>query len=255
MRTYRAIIVEDEPPAARRLEQMLTQFHPSIEVVAMADSVATAIEIFSTDIAYDLVLMDVQLGDGLSFEIWDTVEISKPVIFTTAYDSYTLKAFKVNSVDYLLKPIDQDELDKSLEKFINYDDATATVSKSFFEQLLDPEKDKRYRKRFLIKKGKQLEVLSISQVAYLYSEDGYTHAMTISGKSNLLDATLDALQQQLDPADFHRINRKMIISLSSIDSIEPYFNSRLRLKLSPKSNVDMTVSRDRVKGFKHWLDQ
>lgn len=248
---YKAIIIEDEPPAARRLTNMLAKCHKEISVVGYADSIKSTVTLLQNSPAHDLIFMDVQLGDGLSFDIWKQVEVARPVIFTTAYDDYTLDAFKVNSIDYLLKPIDQEDLDQSITQYHTYGLATRNQGIKEIVTQLDTTP---LRQRFLVKKGNHLTVVSIDQVAYLYSEDGYTHLVTSSGHKHLVDQTLDALSQELEPSLFYRISRKMIVSALAITSIHPYLNSRLKLHLSPTTTVDTIVSRDRVRDFKAWLD-
>lgn len=250
--SYKVIIIEDEPPASARLKKMLQSCSIPLEVVKVLDSVEDSIAYFEKFTNYDLLFMDVQLGDGLSFDIFKSVMIHKPIIFTTAYDDYTLQAFKVNSIDYLLKPIDQEDLDSAVIKFSGQQSngpSTIDISK-LTETLNKPE----YKHRFLVKKGKQLVVIPTSEVAYFYSEDGYTLLGQCNGGKHIVDLTIDQLVEVLDPSIFHRINRKMLISLNCISAIHEYFNSRLKLELYPKPLFDVIVSRDRVKIFKGWLN-
>lgn len=254
---YKAIIIEDEPPAAKRLTKMLEQSPYDIEVIDVMDSVESAIELLKKAPHHDLIFMDIQLGDGISFEIFKQVKIEKPVIFTTAYDEYTLQAFKVNSIDYLLKPIDHEDLEKSLAQFIAYHDSHKE-SDRYSDHILDmieEIKKPNYKDRFLVKKGNQLMVVPCHEVRYFYSEDGYAHMCTSKGNKYILDQTMDTIHKQVNPSKFHRINRKVILSIDSIGSIHPYFNSRLKLKLEPDSHFEVVVSRERVKEFKDWLDQ
>lgn len=223
-----------------------------LEVIEVLDSVEDSIAYFKNFNNYDLLFMDVQLGDGLSFDIFKSVSIHKPVIFTTAYDDYTLQAFKVNSIDYLLKPIDQDDLDNAVIKFTG---RQANGNNGFDMSLLSKAlKQPDYKHRFLVKKGKQLNVVPTCDVAYFYSEDGYTILCQRQGAKHIVDMTIDQLIKVLDPAEFHRINRKMVVSLNCIGSIHEYFNSRLKLDLEPRPSFDVIVSRDRAKGFKCWLN-
>lgn len=250
--SHKVIIIEDEPPAAKRLIKMLQKSTTPLEVIDVLDSVEDSIAYLKKFTDYDLLLMDVQLGDGLSFDIFKDVPIEKPVIFTTAYDDYTLQAFKVNSIDYLLKPIDQEDLDNAL---IQYSNRQSQNDQPFdlnllAESLRKPE----YKHRFLVKKGKQLVVIPTCEVAYFYSEDGYSLMMHDEGAKHIIDMTMDQLSECLDPAQYHRINRKMIVNLKGINGIHEYFNSRLKLDLVPKPSFDIIVSRDRVKGFKSWLN-
>ena len=250
--TFRVIIIEDEPPAAKRLISMLEACSVSVEIMEVLDSVEDSIAYFKNFDNYDLLFMDVQLGDGLSFDIFKSVEIRKPIIFTTAYDDYTLQAFKVNSVDYLLKPIDQEDLENALVSFSQQMSSGSALMN--MTQLVESLKKTEYKHRFLVKKGKQLLVVPIEDVAYFYSEDGYTLLGDKSGGKHIIDMTIDQLCAVLNPSIFHRINRKMIISLDCIQAIHEYFNSRWKLELNPAPAFDVIVSRDRSKGFKVWLN-
>lgn len=250
--SYKVIIIEDEPPASTRLLKMLQSCTIPLEVVEVLDSVEDSITYLKNFHNYDLLFMDVQLGDGLSFDIFKSVTIHKPVIFTTAYDDYTLQAFKVNSIDYLLKPIDQEDLDNAVIKFSGQ--RVNGVQEFDLSQLTESLKAPVYKHRFLVKKGKQLIVIPTSEITYFYSEDGYTLLIHQNGSKYIIDLTIDQLCEVLDPSNFHRINRKMVVSLNSIAQINEYFNSRLKLELKPTPTFDVVVSRDRVKGFKHWLN-
>lgn len=250
--SYRVIIIEDEPPASKRLVKMLQSCIIPLEVIAVLDSVEDSISYFKNFINYDLLFMDVQLGDGLSFDIFKSVSIHKPIIFTTAYDNYTLQAFKVNSIDYLLKPIDQEDLENAIAKFTGqHASGMSSFDMSLIKETL---KKPDYKHRFLVKKGKQLIVIPTTEVAYFYSEDGYTLLGHSNGTKHIIDLTIDQLVEVLDTSVFHRINRKMVISLNCISAIHEYFNSRLKLELNPKPNFDVVVSRDRVKECKGWLN-
>lgn len=250
--SYKVIVIEDEPPAAKRLLKMLETCTIPLEVIEVLDSVEDSVAYLKSFKQYDLLFMDVQLGDGLSFDIFKSVKIHKPIIFTTAYDDYALQAFKVNSIDYLLKPIDQEDLDNAVIKFSgqNINESNSLDLSRLAETLKKPE----YKHRFMVKKGKQLLVISTNEVAYFYSEDGYTILGHSVGSKHILDMTIDQLVEILDPSVFHRINRKMVVSLKCISGIHEYFNSRLKLELSPKPSFDVIVSRDRAKGFKRWLN-
>ena len=249
--SYKVIVIEDEPPASKRLLKMLENCTIPLEVVEVLDSVEDSVAYLKNFHNYDLLFMDVQLGDGLSFDIFKSVTIHKPVIFTTAYDDYALQAFKVNSIDYLLKPIDQEDLDNAVVKFTGQANGSFTFDMS---QLAETLKKPEYKHRFLVKKGKQLIVIPIAEAAYFYSEDGYTMLCHSSGSKHIIDLTIDQLVEVLDPSTFHRVNRKMVVSLGCIAAIHEYFNSRLKLELNPKPSFDAIVSRDRVKVFKGWLN-
>lgn len=248
------LIIEDENPASKRLTQLILQQRPQAKIVEVIDSVEGAATWFNTFDAPDLVFMDIQLSDGLSFDIFSRAEVPAPVIFTTAYDQYTLKAFKVNSVDYLLKPIDPEELEQAFEKFDRLHRQIPAYDQGAIAQVLASITQKEYKSRFLVKVGQQLTYIPVTEVSYFYSEDGIVHALCKNGKRHILDYTLDQLQSVVDPATFFRVNRKIIISVDSIHKIHSYFNSRLKLELLPRTQMETIVSRDRVNDFKAWLD-
>ncbi len=250
----KVLIIEDEIPAAKRLSSLVRQFRPNAQIVEVIDSVEGAIKWLNTFEKPDLLFMDIQLSDGLSFDIFNHSEINTPVIFTTAYDQYMLKAFKVNSVDYLLKPIDPDELEKAFLKFDTIFRQPQFYDKSAIENLLKVMTQKEYKSRFIVKVGQQLTYISIEDISYFYSEDGLLCVKTKNGKRHILDYTLDQLEQVLDPSEFFRINRKIITRINAIQKIHTYFNSRLKLELHPKTELEVIVSRDRVGDFKKWLD-
>jgi two-component system response regulator LytT len=247
MNPIRICIVEDENPAARRIERLLADAPYHTEVILHVSSVAEGNKLLFKRKDIDLILMDIRLGDGISLEILEKTEIETPIIFTTAYDEYTLKAFKHQSIDYLLKPVDADELYAAIKKYIsiykNQDSSKALSEKTFT-----------YKERFLVKSGSHLRVIRKEEIAYFYSEEGYTHIVCDHGKKYVLDDTLDSIIRLLDPKDFFRINRSMIISHRCIDKIETYFNSRYALKLSPVFPDQVIVSREKVKDFKEWLE-
>jgi DNA-binding LytR/AlgR family response regulator len=251
----RIVIVEDETPAANRLERMIKEIRPQVEVVKRLDSVEDAVEYFNTQPALDLAFLDIQLADGLSFDIFSSASIPCPIIFTTAYDHYAVKAFKVNSVDYLLKPVDEEELKHAIEKFeqLHHNgQGQLTDVKAIIQAVRGDQAH--YRKRFLVKNAGRLVFLQSEDVAYFFSEEGITFLVTRSNERYLLEATLEELETQLDPECYFRINRKMIICSECIDRIEPYSNNRLLLKLKPDFAEEVVVSRHRTAEFKQWLD-
>ena len=248
------LIIEDEIPAAKRLSKLVSQFKPEAQVLEVIDSVEGAVKWLNTFEKPDLLFMDIQLSDGLSFDIFNHTEIQSPIIFTTAYDQYTLKAFKVNSVDYLLKPIDPEELEKAFLKFDKIFRQPQSYDQSTIENLLKAMTQKEYKSRFIVKTGQQLIYISVEDISYFYSDDGLLCVKTKNGKRHILDYTLDQLEQVLDPSQFFRINRKIITRIEAINKIHTYFNSRLKLELQPKTELEVIVSRDRVNDFKKWLD-
>ena len=248
------IIIEDEQPAAKRLKKLVTALSSEIEILEVIDSVEDAVEWFNSNPHPDLAFFDIQLADGLSFSIFEKVEVKCPVIFTTAYDQYAIKAFKVNSIDYLLKPIDPVELDKAWEKYMNLQSDVTNDLSSIVAAFKEANQKKNYKERFLIKKGEQFKYLTINDVAYFISDDGLSFLIDKNGKRFIVDDKLDALENTLNPRHFFRINRKLIISDTSVSKINAYFNSRLKLELSPSTKEDVIVARERVSSFKKWLN-
>lgn len=252
----KTLIIEDERPAAKRLAKLLGEHCPGCEIIEMIDSVETAVHWLGHSPQPDLILMDIQLADGLSFDIFSKTEVSAPVIFTTAFDQYTLRAFKVNSVDYLLKPIDPEELKRAIEKFRKFHQKKETYDRTGLEKMLRSVlPQQRHKERFLIKTGTHLNYLPTAEIAYFFSEDGLTFAQALNGKKHIIEHTLDQLSETLDPKDFFRANRQVFVRLQSIKGISTWFNSRLKLELEPPNDLNMVVSRERVAAFKAWLDR
>ncbi len=250
------LIIEDEYHAQKYLSNLIKQVIPTAQILDMLDSVEDAVDWFKNNAAPDLIFMDIQLADGLSFNIFKKVEVNAPVIFTTAFDQYTLQAFKVNSVDYLLKPIDEIDLKKAINKYDQlYGNNQSFNRESLLKVINSFQQKEHFRQRFLIKQGKDFIYLPVEQIAYLYSSDGMTFIMDKSKKRHLLDSTLDSIEKELNPKNFYRISRKQIIHIQSVAKIFSYFNHRLKLELKPESKVEAIVSRERVKEFKAWLDQ
>ena len=250
------LLIEDEYHARQHLISLIEEVVPEAEIIRVIDSVEDAVEWFHANPAPELIFMDIQLADGLSFEIFKEVEIKTPVVFTTAFDQYTLKAFKVNSVDYLLKPIELKELRSAFAKFRDVHDTGNTFDIRSMQQVFDNlQNQKTFRSRFLIKKGQSWQSLPVEDVAYLYSEDGLTFAIDRNARRFQLDITLEKLDDQLDPMEFFRINRKQIIHFKSIEKIHSWFNHRMKVNLKPKEPFESIVSREKVKHFKSWLDR
>ena len=241
-------------PAAKQLTKLIHAYDAQYKVIHHCDSVESTLEWLAGADQPDLIMMDIQLADGVSFEIFQKTELLIPVIFTTAYDQYTLKAFKHNSIDYLLKPIDVDELYQALQKFQTLrGHAPHPIHK--MESLLSSFLPKHYKERFVIKSGQQLLYIKTKDISYFYADQGILYAKSMLGKRHALDYTLDQLAAMLNPTTFFRINRKAIIHIESIQKINTYFNSRLKLVLAPIPDFEPIVSRDRVNNFKSWLDQ
>lgn len=247
------VILEDEPLAAKRLETLVKSIEPTAEILAKLDSVRGTVKWLNEHPQPDLLLMDIQLADGLSFEVFQQVDVTAPIIFTTAYDEYAIRAFKVNSVDYLLKPIEQDELRAAMDKFKQQRHATSQdqIGK-VLESLLSQRTD--WKTRFLLKAGARFDVVETANVAYLYAEDKVVFLVTNEQKRYIIDDTLDELEHKLDPKCFFRLNRKYFSQLSAIERIEPHFNGRLKIKLRHRDDDDIYVSREKAELFKKWLD-
>ncbi|WP_031425963.1 LytR/AlgR family response regulator transcription factor [Flavimarina sp. Hel_I_48] len=246
----KVVLIEDEKPAARRLHRMLSK--ENLEVETMLHSVAEGITWFSENEHPDLIFLDIQLSDGLSFEIFEKVDVKSAVIFTTAYDEYALKAFKLNSVDYLLKPIDQNELHSAVAKFKSVNKSQSTqFDANYFKELLT---GKSYKTRFTISVGQHLKIVETSEITCFYTENKATYLKNEHGRSYLLDTTLDMLEKELDPEKFFRINRQVIIQLKAIEDIVAYTNSRLKINLKKVDGSAFIVARERVKDFKNWLE-
>ncbi len=251
----RILIIEDEAPAYRRLHNLLSETGENIEVVDVVDSIADGLNWLRTHGCPDLIMSDIQLSDGLSFEIYRQFEVECPIIFTTAYDEYMLDAFQSNGIDYLLKPLQSADLQRSLEKFKrlrgNGRDAPTPDLKRLLANL--GQASKVYKTRFLVKVGSKLIPVTIDEVGWFRYADGGTELHTLSGKMYAIDAPLDLLEKQLDPALFFRINRQYLARIQSIGTVHQYFKGKLKLQLTPTPAEDVTVSRERARLFKEWL--
>jgi len=251
----KVVIIEDEIPAANRLIKLLRNMDDAIDIVGKFDSVEPSAQYFQSSPPVDLVFMDIQLADGLSFDIFSKATITAPVIFTTAFDQYTLKAFKVNSVDYLLKPIDENELQRAVEK---YRQLYAKKENYFSEKILKMMTEMaavKYKERLLIKRGQQLSYLKTEITAYCYADGKLCYAVDFSNHKYLLETNLSELEEQLQPSKFYRINRSMLVNIDAVKKVHTWLGGRLKLELSLASTAETVVSRDRVNGFKDWLGQ
>ncbi|MCV6629027.1 MAG: LytTR family DNA-binding domain-containing protein [Flavobacteriaceae bacterium] len=248
----RVIIIEDEKPAARRLQRMLEE--KNIAVQTMLHSVEEAVEWFEENPQPDLIFLDIQLSDGLSFEIFEHVAVDSAIIFTTAYDQYALQAFKLNSIDYLLKPIDKIELQKAVDQYLQQQQTkTVALPLGEIQQMLGYKSTSNYKTRFSVKVGQHIKRINLSEIVCFYSENKGTYVHTRENRSYLLDWSLEALDPLLDPEIFYRTGRKYIVHIDAIRDIISYTNSRLQLKLEAFNESDVIVARDRVKNFKTWI--
>lgn len=247
----RVLIIEDEMPAKAQLERMIKQNFPQLEVVGHATSIVGAIDWLNKQTA-DLIFTDVELSDGLCFDIFSRVETKADIIFTTAYDNYAIKAFKVNSIDYLMKPIEGDEFVAAVEKSIR-NQQKRTLDLSLFQELLSPMAKKEFKKRFSIKLGDKIYIVNVEDIAYFYSEEKVTFLVTHDNKRHISDSSLDQIEQHVNPEHFFRISRGCIANIRSIRSVCKHFNSRLKVALYPDYCKDVLVSRIRVPEFMGWI--
>ncbi|MBX7050712.1 MAG: LytTR family DNA-binding domain-containing protein [Flavobacteriales bacterium] len=250
------LIVEDEAPAAKRLIRLISEVEPDARIISHVDSVEDAVSFFEGNPEIDLAFMDIQLADGISFDIFNKVKVEVPVIFTTAFDHYAVKAFKVNSVDYLLKPVETDELKSALHKYRTRHLKTDTQKLDLKEILnaIHVKKDG-YKKRFLIKTAGRLTFINTTDIGFFFSDEGNTFLVSNQNDRFLLDDTLEEIESQIDPEQFFRINRKMLLSLNAIKRIEPHFNNRFLIQTEPMFNEEVVVSRQRSADFREWLDK
>lgn len=255
-----AIIIEDEKPAARRLGRMLLKL--DVQVTETLHSVEDSKNWFTKNEHPDVIFLDIQLSDGLSFEIFETIDVKSAIIFTTAYDEYALQAFKLNSIDYLLKPIDEEDLQTAVEKYQNLKNiytgkqSLLNVQLNFddIKKLLINPLERVYKKRFSLKVGQHLKMISIEDIECFYSENKGTYLHTCEGRNYLIETTLDALEKELDPEQFFRVSRRFLINIHAIKDIIAYSNSRLKIMIRSFREQEIIVSRERVKDFKEWLE-
>lgn len=246
------LIIEDEIRAANQLQRMLKACNFEYVLLGIIDTVEDAVQWFRQHPDPDMVFMDIQLADGLSFEIFQKTSVEAPIIFTTAFDQYAIQAFKVNSVDYLLKPIQQDDLNKALDKFLKANQSVS-IDPDVLKQLLGSMQKQPERDGILVKSGSGFLQIKVADLLYCYSEDSITFGVT-SGKRHIIDETLDELFDTLDDSQFFKINRGQIVAKTSILKIEPYFNHRVKLSVTNPRNKEFIVSRTKTKAFKEWMN-
>jgi DNA-binding LytR/AlgR family response regulator len=249
----KTLIVEDEPLSAEHLANLLRKIDKSTEVVATLDSIRKSVEFLQQDPALEIIFMDIHLADGISFDIFSKILVDTPVIFTTAYDEYAIKAFKVNSIDYLLKPVGIEELRNALAKYkklngtdTNYPEKLDTALSQIHKQ---------YKTRFMVRVGDNISSIKTEDIAHFIAEDGIVLLVNKQGKRYPVDYTLDALDNLLSPEEFFRINRKVLLHIESVQQVHTYFNSRLKIQSSSLGDEECIVSRERVADFKLWLDK
>ncbi|WP_420147998.1 LytR/AlgR family response regulator transcription factor [Spirosoma sp.] len=247
------VIIEDEARTARQLERLLNKYDPSVQVLTQLPSVKEAVAWFSTYPHPDLVFMDIHLEDGLAFRIFEQLNLKIPVIFTTAFDEYMLKAFKVNSIDYLLKPVDYDELVAALEKFKTIRSHPVLPDLNALLQLIQKPHAGTFKERFMISIGTRLHSVEVADIAYVYSEEKATFLITKGGQLFPLEYSLDQLSSLLNPDHFFRVNRQFIIARAAIQSIHTYSAGKLKIELLPLPRQEVFVSLSRLSEFKDWL--
>lgn len=249
------LIVEDEELAVKKLQKTLASIDPSANVVGITDSIKDTVDWLQSNSTADLILMDIELADGQSFEVFNQVEVKAPVIFTTSYDEYALKAFKVNSVDYLLKPIQTEDLQAALIKYRKLAETRKPDInlESLVKQIQQQLQPKEYRKRFLVKHAQKLVSVDVEEIAYFYSDGRLNFFKTHDNKKYVVDYTMEELEEMLDPDKFFRISRAFYVSIESIEKIDDYFGNRLILQLKPVVDKEALVSREKVSDFKKWM--
>ncbi|QHV96983.1 LytR/AlgR family response regulator transcription factor [Spirosoma endbachense] len=247
------VIIEDEDRTARQLERLLKKYDPSIQVLLQIPSIKKAVDWFSQHPKPDLVFMDIHLEDGLAFSIFDQLSLTLPVIFTTAYDEYMLKAFKVNSIDYLLKPVDYEELTAAIEKFRTLRSQSTMPDLNALLAFMQKPQSLNYRERFMITIGTRVHSVEVADIAYFYSEEKATFLITKSGQLLPLEYSLDQLSSLLNPVQFFRVNRQFIIARNAIQTIHAYSAGKLKVDLQPIPRQEVFVSMSRLSEFKDWL--
>jgi two-component system, LytTR family, response regulator LytT len=250
------LIIEDELPASEMLAEMLTEYDPAIKVLACLESVKSAVNWLSTHSFPDLIFCDIHLADGNSFEIFDQIAVKSPLIFTTAYNQYAIQAFRVNSIDYLLKPFDRQSLANALQKFSEVRRGNMAPDLSELQQMMEhlQVKPAGYKSRFLVKSGQTMKYVPTEEVAYFYAEEKVVFLVTTANQKFIIDYTLDGLKPMLDAEKFFRINRQFLVNIQAIQTVKPYFKGRLVVYVTPPSPVDVVVSSEKASSFRSWLE-
>ncbi len=255
------LIVEDEELAVKKLQKTLASVDPEANVVAITDSIKSTVEWLESNTSPDLILMDIELSDGQSFEIFSRVQLKSAVIFTTSYDEFALKAFKVNSIDYLLKPVQKEDLEVALRKFQDMkkmyhaepSGPNEVDVESLIKELRNKLQPKEYRKRFLVKNAQKLVSIEVEDIAYFFSDGRLNFFKTYDNKKYVVDYTMDELEEMLNPERYFRTSRSFYIAVDSVDQIHDYFGNRLLLHLKPAVDKEAIVSREKVSEFKKWM--
>lgn len=246
------LIIEDEKPAANRLRQLVAGLIPEARFHGQLDSITASVNWLRQNPPPDLIFCDIQLADGHSFEIFERISVKSPIIFTTAFDQFAIKAFKLNSIDYLLKPLDPKELEAAIRK-LKEQQASPMVPIEQLREMLQP-KSRDFKSRFLVRFGEKIHSIQVAEISFFFSEERVTFLQTREGRRFIIDFTLDQLVDMLDPKVFFRLNRKYITSFPAITEIHTFSNSRLKIKLQQCTDNDILVSREKVAELKEWLD-
>jgi len=252
-KSLKIVIVEDEPISSAYLKKLIKDSGIEHEITAELDSVSDAMVFFTHNHDYDLVFMDIHLGDGTCFELLNTITVDKPIVFCTTFDSYAVEAFKYSSIDYILKPAKLQDINAALKKYWSFKKVDEEDYLLRMNKLMSSFSVPNYKKRFLIRTNNKLKLIDIRQISCFYSDEGHTHLVDRTGNNHIVDFTLERLEELLDPEQFFRINRKVTLSIDEIHSVEDYFNNRLKIRLNSRFPMDMVVSRNRVRDFKSWL--
>lgn len=249
------VIVEDEWEACEHLSSLLNEIDPSIHILKRIDTVHQAVEFFKQNKNFDLIFMDIHLADGISFEIFKEVELNSPVIFTTAYDQYAIKAFRVNSIDYILKPLVKDEIEQAIVKFKNQHNQAnpQAIFQSLYQEFAQASKT--YKTTFLVQYKEALYPVATSELAGFFIDQGMVKGLTFEGKAYVITHTMEQLEVDLNPNDFYRINRQFILQRNCIKRIDYYFNGKLKIKAEPQFEGELIVSKAKASDFKKWLNQ
>ncbi|MBN1820634.1 MAG: response regulator transcription factor [Prolixibacteraceae bacterium] len=246
------LIFEDEKHTATRLIQLLKKYDPELNVLEVISSVKKGIEWFKRNPVPDLIFQDILLNDGNCFEMYEKVKVKAPVIFTTAFNEFALRSFELNSIDYLVKPYDYNDIKTALDKFLSFKEMFVQPESDLLRKILQKETPD-IKKRFLIKLGDKYQSVKSEDIAWFISDEGITFAYSFENTRFPVDLSIDLLSGVLDPEKFFRINRKFLINFDSIKKIHAYFNNRLKLEIVPPAGNDIIVSRERIKEFKEWL--
>ena len=249
------LIVEDEELAVDKLKATLFAAEKGAEICGVTSSIATTVDWLRNHPAPDLILMDIELSDGQSFEVFNQVEVPAPVVFTTSYDEYAIKAFKVNSIDYLLKPVEEEDLKKALDKFrrLSLQTKPSTVDVNSLVKELQKQLHVGFRSRFLVKQGQRLMSLDVSDIAYFFADGRLSYGITWDKHKYIIDFTIEELEHMLDPQQFFRANRAHLIHVRSVQQIHNYFHGKLKLELKPTSEIEVLISREKASDFKMWM--